>query len=278
MSNYSDTHPNRDNINNFNEGLGDHDIRERRLLYQYNGLSPRGNEHVDRFPDETFKTVLPSTRIAHRQLRHTPQQVRQQAYPLCVVNPRVSLSGLDNRLAAGSFATTTWSSTSNRFQNRSEMPELLVDPQKKIVWRGKVNRVVVMLDFVLAFRSYAEQLNWSSYLINTIPTDGGFFDIDTALELAIPDGFLEETAKYAGIPVKDDKGSVAKFVDYLNMNSEFPISYRFSSGRHKDAFYMHYSSPILCNIGDLSYSNGTSRIRLSHNFHNALRIQYHWFI
>ena len=286
MSNYSDTHPNRDNINNFNEGLGDHDIRERRLLYQYNGLSPRGNEHgyslslacrsgtdmmhsignvaaialqfiVDRFPDETFKTVLPSTRIAHRQLRHTPQQVRQQAYPLCVVNPRVSLSGLDNRLAAGSFATTTWSSTSNRFQNRSEMPELLVDPQKKIVWRGKVNRVVVMLDFVLAFRSYAEQLNWSSYLINTIPTDGGFFDIDTALELAIPDGFLEETAKYAGIPVKDDKGSVAKFVDYLNMNSEFPISYRFSSGRHKDAFYMHYSSPILCNIGDLSYSNGT---------------------
>jgi hypothetical protein len=117
--------------------------------------------------------------------------------------------------------------------------------------------VVVLFDFVLAFRSYAEQLNWSSYLINMLPTDGGFFDIDTALELAIPDGFLEETAKYAGIPVKDEKGKVNKFVDYLNMNSEFPISYRFSSGKHRDGFYMHYSSPLLCNIGDLSYSNGT---------------------
>ena len=45
MSNYNDTHPNKGNINNFNEGLGDLDIRERRLLYQYNSLSPRGNEH-----------------------------------------------------------------------------------------------------------------------------------------------------------------------------------------------------------------------------------------
>jgi hypothetical protein len=137
------------------------------------------------------------------------------------------------------------------------MPELFFDKQKKIMWRGKVNRTVVFLDFVLSFRSAAEQQNWASYLINKIPTDGSFFDIDTALEMAIPDGFLEETAKYAGIPIKDEKGNVSKFVDYLNMNSEFPISYRFSSGRHKDAFYSYYMTAILSSINDLQYSNGT---------------------
>ena len=248
MNKYYEYHPNKDNINNFNEGKIDHDIRDRSLTYQYNGLSPRDNEHgyslslacqsgtdmvhtignvtaivlqfiLDLFPDGTFATALPSTQIAHRQLRHTPKQIRTQPYPMCIVNPRVSLSGLDNRLAAGSFATTMWSTTSNRFQNRSEMPELFFDKQKKILWRGKINRVVAYFDFVLSFQSMTEPLRWASYLINKIPTDGGFFDIDTALEMAIPDGFLEETAKYAGVPVKEKDGSIARFVDYLNMNS-----------------------------------------------------------
>lgn len=283
---YSDEHKNKSNINNFNEGITDTNIRDPRLMYQYNGLSPRGNEHgyklslacqsgtdmahtagnvtavvlqfmVDQFPDNTFATAMPSTRLSHRQLRHTPQQIRTQPYPLCVVQPRISLSGLDNRLAAGSFATTLWSTTSNRFQNRSEMPILFFDKQKGIEWRGKINRVVINFDFVLSFQSATEQLRWASYLINRIPTDGGFFDIDTALEMAIPDGFLEETARYAGIPVKDENGNVSQFVDYLNMNSVFPVTYRFSSGRHKDAFYSFYMTSLLCSIHDLNYQNVT---------------------
>lgn len=284
MSNYSDEHKNKSNINNFNEGITDQETHTHRTMYQYNGLSPRGNEHgyklslacqsgtdmahsvgnvtavvlqfmVDQFPNNTFATAMPSTKIAHRQLRHTPKQIRSQPYPMCIVTPHISLSGLDNRLAAGSFATTLWSTTSNRFQNRSEMPILFFDKQKGIEWRGKINRVVINFDFVLSFQSSIEQLRWASYLINRIPTDGGFFDIDTALEMAIPDGFLEETARYAGIPVKDDKGNVSQFVDYLNMNSVFPISYRFSSGRHKDAFYSYYATALLCSIHDLQYSN-----------------------
>ena len=91
-------------------------------------------------------------------------------------------------------------------------------------------------------------------VIQESKTDGGFFDVDTALELALPDGFLEETSRYAGIPVKDSDGSVAQFVDYLNMNSVYPVSYRFSSGRHTDAFYSYYMTSLLCSINDLSYN------------------------
>jgi hypothetical protein len=137
------------------------------------------------------------------------------------------------------------------------MPELFFDKQKGIEWRGKINRVVLYLDFVLSFQSMTEQLNWASYLINLIPTDGGFFGVDTALELAIPDGFLEETARYAGIPVHGEDNDVCAFTDYLNMHSVFPISYRFSSGRHKDAFYTYYMTELLCSISDLNYSNIT---------------------
>ena len=135
MTHYNDEHPNRQNENNFNEGITDRNITTPGISYDFNGLSARGLEHgyslslacqsgtdmahtvgnvtavmlqfiLDQFPSETFKTALPSTRIAHRQLRHTPKQIRTQPYPICVVNPRVSLSGLDNRLAAGSYATT----------------------------------------------------------------------------------------------------------------------------------------------------------------------------
>ena len=289
MIEYSDLVRNKRNLNNFDAGAADMNVHTPGVNYQFNGLSPadRSLKHgyslslacesgtdmlhsignitavmlqfiVDQFPSNTFKTVLPSTKLANRQLRHTPKQIRTQPYPMCVVNPRVSLSGLDNRLAAGSFATSTWSSTSSRFQNRSEMEKLFFDSRKGIEWRGKINRTVVFLDFVLSFKSMAEQIRWASYLINRLPTDENRpFDVDTALELAIPDGFLEETAKYAGIPVKDEKGSVAQFTDYLNMNSVYPISYRFSSGRHKDAFYAYYSTSILCSISELNYTNVT---------------------
>jgi hypothetical protein len=138
------------------------------------------------------------------------------------------------------------------------MPILLFDKQKGIEWRGKINRVVIHFDFVLSFQSATEQLRWASYLINRLPTDGGrFFDIDTALEMAIPDGFLEETARYAEIPVRDKNGNVSQFVDYLNMNSVFPTTYRFSSGRHKDAFYQFYMTSLLCSIDNLNYQQVT---------------------
>ena len=42
---YSDEHKNKSNINNFSEGLTDLKIRDKRLMYQYNSLSPLGNEH-----------------------------------------------------------------------------------------------------------------------------------------------------------------------------------------------------------------------------------------
>lgn len=274
------------NINNHNEGKGQTYIRNPRMNYQFNGLGKReiynqralslacqsgtdmlhtiGNITavglqfiVDQFPTGTFNTVMPATKLAHRQLRHTPKQILSQPYPMCIVNPRVALTGNDGRMASGSFATTTWSNTSNRFQNRSEMPLLLYDKQKGIEWRGKHNRVVVYLDFVLSFQSMSEQIRWASYLINKLPTNSSFFDLDTALELAIPDGFIYETAKHVGIPVKDNHGRVTEFMDYLNMNSVFPITYRFSSGRHKDAFYTYYTTSILCSIADLQYQNVT---------------------
>lgn len=284
MSSYQDTHYNHEYLNNFNEGITNNQTRNGHLDYQLNGLSRKNHEHqydisvacesgtdiahtvgnvtaialqfiLDQFPNNTFATAMPSTKLAHRQLRHTPKAIRSQPYPICVVNPRVSLQELDNRLAAGSFGTTFWSGISNRFRNRSEMEELLFDKQKGIEWRGKINRVVIYFDFVLSFQSMTEQIRWASYMINKLPTTGSHFDIDTGLELAIPDGFLNETAEYVGIPIKDKNGDVSRFIDYLNMHSMFPISYRFSSGRHKDAFYAYYMTSLLCNITDFSYVN-----------------------
>ena len=46
------------------------------------------------------------------------------------------------------------------------------------------------------------------------------------------------------------------------MNSVFPISYRFSSGKHRDAFYTYYASSILCSITDFAYNNSTKSSNL----------------
>ena len=125
MNNIIDNNPmfdnnDKQNINNVYDGKTDLHIRDKSLKYQYNGLSKEtqpvgyslslacqsgtdtthtiGNVTavvlqfiLDQFPDNTFKTAMPSTRIAHKQLRHTPSQIRTQPYPMCIVNPRISL-------------------------------------------------------------------------------------------------------------------------------------------------------------------------------------------
>ena len=90
MSSYQDDRQNKRNLNNFNEGITDTNIRDRRLNYQYNGLSPNNTDlshgyqlslacqsgtdmvHsignvtsivlqfiIDQFPRNTFATALP---------------------------------------------------------------------------------------------------------------------------------------------------------------------------------------------------------------------------
>ena len=90
---------NKSNINNFNEGITSHEIRNPAMTYRY-GVSPEESPHgynislacesgsdimhaignvsaialqfiVDQFPSNTFATAMPSTKLAHRQLRHT---------------------------------------------------------------------------------------------------------------------------------------------------------------------------------------------------------------
>ena len=107
MNHYDDMHPNRDNQNVVNEGITDRNISTPGYTYQLNSLSPEYLPHgyelslacqsgtdmahtignvtaimlqfvLDLFPSRTFATALPSTKIAHRQLRHTPKQIRTQ--------------------------------------------------------------------------------------------------------------------------------------------------------------------------------------------------------
>lgn len=284
MSKYDDIRYDKTNQNNFKEGITNTEIN-RSQSFHYTGTDRDTNPNqlaislacqsgtdiahsvgnvtaillqfiVDQFPSGTFATVVPATSLAHRQLKHTPKQVRTQEYPLCIANPRVSIMGKDDRFGGNTFATTTWNNTSDRHNDRGEMLTLLNDKKRHIMWKGKMNRIVIDCDFVLSFRTYIQRLNMASYLINKLPCDGSYIpDIDTALELAIPDGFLAETSKYAGIPVKID-GEVARFVDYLNMVSGAPISYKFASGRHRDGFYMYYPTSLLCKINNFNTDSG----------------------
>lgn len=285
MSKYDDIRYDKTNINDFKEGISNTEIK-RSPSFHYTGTDREYNPNqlaislacqsgtdvahsvgnvtaillqfiVDQFPSGTFATVVPATSLAHRQLKHTPKQVRTQEYPICVANPRISLIGREDRFGGNTFATTTWNNTSDRHNDRGEMLTLLYDKHRHIMWKGKMNRVVIECDFVLSFRTMIQRLNMASYLINKLPCDGSFIpDIETALELAIPDGFLAETSKYVGIPIKTD-GEVTRFIDYLNMVSGAPISYKFASGRHKDGFYMYYPTNLLCRILNFNTDNGT---------------------
>lgn len=196
---------------------------------------------LDIFPKDTFKTVTASTTLASRQLTHLPRQLHKKELPLLVLVPRIQFGQDDNRFLANTLVNSRFTNT-HPLWGVGSLIELAYDRKHRVWIHGHYNRAVLYLDLVMSFNSYAEQVNYMSFIHNMIPINHNQF-IRAPLELFIPGEFCNLLSNVVKIPVEEDK-SVYKFLRYLNSIWYHPITYKLKGSSNNHEFFMYYIADI----------------------------------
>jgi len=194
------------------------------------------------FPPDLIKTVTASTSIASRQITHLPHQLHKKEAPIMILIPRIMFGQDDNRFLANTLINSRFTNTQALYGDGSLLP-LAKDVRNKIYIHGHYNRAVMYVDVVLSFNTYAEQVDYMAYIHNMIPIGHNQF-IKAPLELYIPEEFCSLLANKVKIPMRDNDGSVYKFLTYMNSIFYHPITYKLKGGSNSDEFFMYYIADI----------------------------------
>lgn len=207
----------------------------------------------DVFPQDLFKTVVASTTLASRQITHLPNQMHKKELPIMVLVPRVDFSKNNDKFLANTLIASRITNTHSFYGDGSLLP--LAEDKKHHSWvHGHYNRATMNIDVVLSFNTYAEQINYMSYLMNMVPIGHNQF-IRAPLELYIPGAFCDLIGHVAGVPVETDN-SVENFLTYMNSVWYYPITYKLKGGSNRNEFFMYYIADIDVVFGEPQAGSG----------------------
>ena len=196
---------------------------------------------INLFPEGLFKTIHVNSKIAHTQLRSTPNEFLKKTPPMFVIRPRIEWRD-SNRFLNGTMIIERQSDLYNRYGGTNLQP-FFQDNKRKVTVKYQLNRHVMNFDVILVFNTLMQQLNWSNYFINSVSQEIPFF-LETCLESYLSPEMLNQLSICSGVPLKDEAGSTAEFLRYMNQNSEYPITYKLQGSTGTEEFYRYYPARI----------------------------------
>lgn len=197
---------------------------------------------LDIFPQDLFKTVTASTTLASRQVNHLPRQLTKKELPIMVLIPRIVFGQDDDRFLANTQINSRFTNTHAFYGDGSLLP-LAEDPRKSLYIHGHYNRAVIYIDVVMTFNTFAEQVNYMSYIHNMIPVGHNQF-VRAPLELYLPKEFCNLLSNLSKVDIYDKDQSVYNFLTYMNSIWNYPITYKLKGGSNSDEFFMYYIADI----------------------------------
>jgi len=198
---------------------------------------------LDKFPPDTFKSVVMGTAIASRQLRHRPHQLQKHEMPTMVLVPRIVFGQDENRFAGRTLMNERMTNT-HALWGFGNLIQLAHDRKRDLWVHGRYNRAVMYVDVVMSFTTLTEQMNWMSYIFNMHPIGHPQF-IKAPLELYLPKDFCHMLGNLAGIPpYREDDQTVGDFLSYMNSFWCNPVTYKMKGSSGGDAFFMYYVTDI----------------------------------
>ena len=224
------------------------------IAHTYGNVTAQVQNYIlNLFPPNTFKTMHVHSKIAYKQLTQTPDTFLKKVAPMFILRPRVEWNSTDKFLQR----TLLTERTTDLYYSYAlgNLLPFIADPNEGYCVKWQLNRDVMMFDIVLVFDTIVQQMNWVKYLQNSIRIGHPFF-IQTCLESYIPRDMMAIISQCAGIPIYDENKSVSKFLEYLNGNSQFPITYKFQGGSGNDEFFRYYNANIDTTISDLNVDDG----------------------
>lgn len=219
---------------------------------------------LDRFPHETFATITAGTSLRSRQLNHLPRQLRKKETPILVLSPRISFGQGDDRFLGGTLINSRYNDLNMLWGNGS-LIQLAHSREKNIYVQGHYNRALMFVDVIMTFDTYAEQVNWMSFIHNMIPVEHPL-EIRAPLELYLPTNFCKLLGELAGVPVQDKDGSVYDFTRMMNTMWEYPITYKLKGGNNQNSFFMYYLTDIIATVQEPMAGPGIKDGQVKTNF------------
>ena len=208
---------------------------------------------IDIFPKGLFKTVHVNSKIAHKQLRSSSNEIFKKEKPMFILRPRIEWDN-SNMFMGGTLINNRVTDIYSSYGG-TNLENFMIDKQKGFMMKYKLDRCVLTFDVVLIFSTLMEQINYATFIRNAIGNDRNMM-IETSAESYIAPELMELISSISGVPLKDSSGSVDPFVKYLNAISNTPVTYRLQGSTNSMEFYRYYPVKIDTTFSGLSTDEG----------------------
>lgn len=203
------------------------------------------------FPDKTFKTIHVQSKLAHRQMLSTPHEFLKKTKPIIVFNPRISYD--ESRFLDGTLLTERRGELYNRGAYTDLQP-FFYDEKNRVGIKYVLNRYVMHIDVIMVFSTSIQKINIAHYLKNSLRINIPF-DIFTYLESYLSKDMMILLSDLSGVPLKTEDEGVKPFLDYVNSNSAYPITYKLQGSTGTDEYYRYYPADIIATIDEFNPDN-----------------------
>ena len=196
------------------------------------------------FPKNYFNTVQVSSKIAFKEFnifQNKNKEFFKKNKPILVIRPRIELNNRDTFLN-GTYLTTR---IADNFSDVDfgNLQDFIQDKDKGINIKYLMNRVNMYFDITVIVETHMAQLDLMSYLKNRIMIERPF-NVRTCLENQVPREFINILSQESGVPIYDENNSISNFIEYINSNSIYPVTYKMKNSTGNDEFFRYY--PVNC--------------------------------
>lgn len=229
-----------------------------------NALAFIQNWILNLFDKDLFKTIHVNSKIAHRQLRSTNQnhEFLHKTKPMAIFRPRIAQED-ESKFLSGTALIERQTDLYNTW-GATNLEPFFSDPVHNIEVRYQLNRSVMYIDCVFIFSTLMQQLDYYDYIKNAVRINHPFL-IPTFLESYMPQEMLKIISDITGVPLYDQNNSTREFLQFMNQNSGYPVSYKLQGSSATREFYRCYPVNIDTTITDLSRDEGE---KVGHTMNN----------
>lgn len=238
-----------------------------------NALAVAQNWVMDLFPENTFKTIHVNSKIAHRQILSTPHEFLKKSKPMIIFRPRISYD--EDRFMNHTLITERLGDVYNH-SGMTDLQPFFKDNEHEIAVKYTLNRYVMYIDVLMIFNTLMQQINYIHFLKNAVRI-GAPFDINTFLESYISKDMMETIANLANIPLISPDGNTKDFLDYMNTNSAYPITYKLQGSSGTDEYYRYYPAKLLTTLSDINADDGerTGHVMSSYQCSFTMKLEFY---
>ena len=218
-----------------------------------NALAFIQNWTMSLFPENMFRTIHVNSKIAHRQLRSTPHEFIKKNKPMIIFRPRIPSYDEDRFLKGTPLIErqgdlyTTWGNTN--------LQPFFYDPKNQLQIKYQLNRVVLYVDVLIVLSTLMQQIDYYSYITNAVRINKPFM-LNSIFESYLSEEMLSIISDYTKIPLFDEHGNTKEFINYMNGNSIYPITYKLQGSSRTREFYRYYPVNIDTIITDFDKNEG----------------------